>query len=108
MKRLKAAIRQATLDISMTPVLAGSSFKNKGVQPLLDAVIDYLPIPLEVPPVEGLSPSGPDEDRLVVRQASDDAALRGLWPSRSSPTPLSASSPTSASTRASSRWPAAS
>src|SRR5205814_2564797 len=43
--RLKAAIRKATLDISMTPVLCGSSFKNKGVQPLLDAVLDYLPSP---------------------------------------------------------------
>ena len=54
--RLKAAIRKATLDISMTPVLCGSSFKNKGVQPLLDAVLDYLPSPLDVPPVEGLEP----------------------------------------------------
>ena len=47
--RLKAAIRKATLEIKMTPVLCGSSFKNKGVQPLLDAVIDYLPSPLDVP-----------------------------------------------------------
>src|SRR3712207_5910279 len=54
--RLKAAIRKATLDISMTPVLAGSSFKNKGVQPLLDAVLDYLPSPLDVPAVEGIEP----------------------------------------------------
>src|ERR687887_509707 len=54
--RLKAAIRKATLDISMTPVLCGSSFKNKGVQPLLDAVIDYLPSPLDVPAIEGLVP----------------------------------------------------
>src|ERR671923_76873 len=51
--RLKAAIRKATLDIKLTPVLCGSSFKNKGVQPLLDAVIDFLPSPLDVPPVEG-------------------------------------------------------
>src|SRR3712207_2714558 len=51
--RLKAAIRQATLAIEMTPVLAGSAFKNKGVQPLLDAVLDYLPSPLDVPPVTG-------------------------------------------------------
>jgi elongation factor G len=55
--RLKADIRKATLDISMTPVLCGSSFKNKGVQPLLDAVIDYLPSPLDVPPVEGVEPT---------------------------------------------------
>src|SRR6202000_3336130 len=54
--RLKAAIRKATLEIKLTPVLCGSSFKNKGVQPLLDAVIDYLPSPLDVPAVEGLEP----------------------------------------------------
>ncbi len=54
--RLKESIRKATLNIQLTPVLCGSSFKNKGVQPLLDAVIDYLPSPLDVPPVEGLEP----------------------------------------------------
>src|ERR1700753_4294738 len=53
---LKAAIRAATLKIALTPVLCGSSFKNKGVQPLLDAVLDYLPSPLDVPAVEGLEP----------------------------------------------------
>src|ERR1700716_4657008 len=53
-ERLKAAIRKATLEIKMTPVLCGSSFKNKGVQPLLDAVLDYLPSPLDVPPGGGL------------------------------------------------------
>src|SRR4029078_4652478 len=50
---LKAAIRRATLAIQITPVFCGSAFKNKGVQPLLDAVLDYLPSPLDVPPVEG-------------------------------------------------------
>src|SRR5918996_854359 len=50
--RLVAAIRKATLDIKLTPVLCGSSFKNKGVQPLLDAVLDFLPSPLDVPPIE--------------------------------------------------------
>ena len=55
--RLIQDIRKATLDISITPVLCGSAFKNKGVQPLLDAVIDYLPSPLDVPPVEGLAGS---------------------------------------------------
>ncbi len=54
--KLKAAIRAATLDNSITPVLLGSAFKNKGVQPLLDAVIDYLPSPLDVPPVTGTDP----------------------------------------------------
>src|ERR687895_575557 len=54
---LKRALRAATLDISVTPILCGSAFKNKGVQPLLDAVIDYLPSPLDVPPVQGLEGS---------------------------------------------------
>jgi elongation factor G len=77
--RLKAAIRQATLDISMTPVLCGSSFKNKGVQPLLDAVIDYLPSPLDVPPVEGLEPvRGEAEDRPATRPAADDEPFAAL------------------------------
>jgi len=77
--RLKAAIRQATLDISMTPVLCGSSFKNKGVQPLLDSVLDYLPSPLDVPPVEGLEPvKGQDEGQPATREASDDAPFAAL------------------------------
>src|SRR5438270_3669814 len=60
-ERLKADIRKATLDISMTPVLCGSSFKNKGVQPLLDSVIDYLPSPLAVPTVMGIEPAKGEE-----------------------------------------------
>ena len=55
-EKLKSAIRAATLDNSITPVLLGSAFKNKGVQPLLDAVIDYLPSPIDVPPVVGTDP----------------------------------------------------
>jgi elongation factor G len=78
-ERLVNAIRKATLDIKMTPVLCGSSFKNKGVQPLLDAVIDFLPSPLEVPPVEGHEPvKGDDEDREAVRHASDDEPFSAL------------------------------
>jgi elongation factor G len=77
--RLKAAIRKATLDISMTPVLCGSSFKNKGVQPLLDAVIDYLPSPLDVPPVEGIEPGKEEEDgHPIPRNASDDEPFAAL------------------------------
>jgi elongation factor G len=72
--RLIQDIRKATLDISMTPVLAGSAFKNKGVQPLLDAVIDYLPSPLDVPPVEGVDPDG----NHVVRHATDDEPFAAL------------------------------
>jgi elongation factor G len=67
-ERIKAGIRQATLDIELTPVLCGSSFKNKGVQMLLDAVADYLPSPLDVPPVEGIdSRTG----QSVVRHPDD-------------------------------------
>ena len=79
--RLKAAIRKATLAIKMTPVLCGSSFKNKGVQPLLDAVIDYLPSPLDVPPVEGLEPakgSSNGDEHLATRDASDDEPFAAL------------------------------
>ncbi|MEA2400132.1 MAG: elongation factor, partial [Thermoleophilaceae bacterium] len=72
--RLVADIRKATLDISMTPVLCGSAFKNKGVQPLLDAVIDYLPSPLDVPSIEGMDA---DENPLT-RQASDDEPFAAL------------------------------
>jgi elongation factor G len=53
---LRAAVRAATLDLSITPVLCGSAFKNKGVQPLLDAIIDFLPSPVDVPPVHGKDP----------------------------------------------------
>jgi elongation factor G len=78
--RLKAAIREATLKIQLTPVLCGSSFKNKGVQPLLDAVIDYLPSPLDVPPVEGLEPEkGSDNGGVPAhRGASDDEPFAAL------------------------------
>jgi elongation factor G len=78
--RLKAAIRKATLEIKLTPVLCGSSFKNKGVQPLLDAVIDYLPSPLDVPPVEGLEPdkSSDNGGRPAHRDASDDDPFSAL------------------------------
>jgi elongation factor G len=77
--RLKAAIRQATLDISMTPVLCGSSFKNKGVQPLLDAVIDYLPSPLDVPPMDGVAPGSEEGNgNLIRREPSDDAPFSAL------------------------------
>jgi elongation factor G len=80
-ERLKQSIRKATLEIKLTPVLCGSSFKNKGVQPLLDAVIDYLPSPLEVPPVEGAEPAKASvngDTQPAVRQASDDEPFAAL------------------------------
>ena len=67
---LRRAIRKATLDITVTPVLCGSAFKNKGVQPLLDAVIDYLPSPLEVPAIHGVDPR--TENELSRRPALDE------------------------------------
>ncbi len=67
---LRRALRRATLDISVTPVLLGSAFKNKGVQPLLDAVIDYLPSPLDVPPIHGVDPR--TENELSRRPALDE------------------------------------
>jgi elongation factor G len=74
-ERLKQSIRKATLGVKFTPVLCGSSFKNKGVQPLLDAVIDYLPSPLDVPAVEGTNPK---TDELIVRKADDSEPFAAL------------------------------
>jgi elongation factor G len=73
--QLRAAIRQCTLDISITPVLLGSAFKNKGVQPLLEAVIDYLPSPVDVPPVTGVEPGSGEE---VTRPAELDQPFAAL------------------------------
>ena len=68
-EEIKSAVRQATLKSHLVPVLCGSAFKNKGVQPLLDAIIDYLPSPLDVPPVEG---HGPDGELLTRAPSSND------------------------------------
>jgi len=78
--RIKESVRSATLGAHLTPVLCGSSFKNKGVQPLLDAVIAYLPSPLDVPPVEGLEPvKGSDNGGVpATREASDDEPFAAL------------------------------
>jgi elongation factor G len=72
---LKALIRKGTLNFSFVPVLCGSAFKNKGVQPLLDAVVDYLPSPLDIPPVEGLKLDGVTPDS---RPPADDAPFSAL------------------------------
>jgi elongation factor G len=71
---LKAALRKATLSIDITPVLCGSAFKNKGVQPLLDAVLDYLPSPLEVKPIDGIlvDRHGDDGEPIVLMPNDDD------------------------------------
>jgi elongation factor G len=72
---LKRLIRKGTLNFSFVPVLCGSAFKNKGVQPLLDAVVDYLPSPLDIPPVEGINP---DTEAADTREASDTAPFSAL------------------------------
>jgi elongation factor G len=72
---LKKLIRKGTLNFSFVPILCGSAFKNKGVQPLLDAVVDYLPSPLDIPPVEGVKP---DTDVADTREASDAAPFSAL------------------------------
>jgi elongation factor G len=76
--RLKSAIRKATLSIEMTPVLCGSAFKNKGVQPLLDAVLDYLPSPLDVPAVTGIVETKGGEPVQEERPADDSAPFAAL------------------------------
>mgnify|MGYP003334834363 CR=1 FL=1 len=73
--KLVAAIRAATLDLSITPLLCGTAFKNKGVQQLLDAVVAYLPSPLDIPPVEGLKPRTEDTE---TREATLDAPFSAL------------------------------
>src|SRR5437588_12119722 len=73
-EELRRAIRKATLEATGTPVLCGTAFKNKAIQPLLDAIVQYLPSPLDVPPLTGLLPNGGEE----VREASDDAPFSAL------------------------------
>jgi elongation factor G len=79
-ERIAKSLHQATLDIKVTPVLCGSSFKNKGVQPLLDEIVELLPSPLEVPPVTGMEPpaKGEDEGKDATRPADDDAPFAAL------------------------------
>ena len=74
-EELKAAIRKATINVEFFPVLCGSAFKNKGVQLMLDAVIDYLPSPLDIPAIKGINP---DTDEEETRPASDDEPFAAL------------------------------
>jgi elongation factor G len=71
----KKAVRQAALEFKVVPVFCGSAFKNKGVQPLLDAVVDYLPSPLDVPPMTGINPKTEKEE---LRRPSDDEPFSAL------------------------------
>ena len=72
---LKKAIRKATVECKMTPVTCGSSFKNKGVQPMLDAVVDYMPAPTDIPPIKGVNPDTDEED---CRPSSDSEPFSAL------------------------------
>ena len=72
---MKKALRVATISMKMTPVLCGSSYRNKGVQALLDAIVDYLPSPLDVPSVVGTKPRSDEE---ITRESSDDEVFAGL------------------------------
>lgn len=74
-EELKAAIRKATINVEFFPVLCGSAFKNKGVQLMLDAVIDYLPSPLDIPAIKGINP---DTDEEETRPASDEEPFAAL------------------------------
>ena len=74
-KTLKSLIRKGTLNQSFVPVLCGSAFKNKGVQPLLDAVVDYMPSPLDVPAISGVLPNSEEE---ASRESSDEAPFSAL------------------------------
>jgi elongation factor G len=71
---MKRGLRRGTISLALVPVLCGSAFKNKGIQPLLDAVVEYLPSPLDIPPVHGLNPKG----EVVERAPADDAPLAAL------------------------------
>ncbi|MGD8966712.1 MAG: elongation factor G [Anaerolineae bacterium] len=73
--QLRAALRRATLSGKLQPVLCGSALRNKGIQPLLNAVVDYLPSPMDIPPVEGFNPY---TDRAETRSADPDAPLAAL------------------------------
>ena len=78
-ERIASSLHRATLDIKVTPVLAGSSFKNKGVQPLLDAIVELLPSPVEVPPVKGVVPAKGDGEVVEeTREADDNAPFAAL------------------------------
>ena len=72
---IRKTIRQATIDNKMVPVTCGTSYKNKGVQKLLDAIVDYMPSPVDIPAIDGVNPDTGEED---VRHADDNAPFSGL------------------------------
>jgi len=79
---IRTALRHGTLEGICVPILNGSAFKNKGVQPMLDAVVDFLPSPIDLPPTQGTKPG---KDEVIERKPSDDEPFAAS-PSRSRPT----------------------
>ena len=73
---INAAIRKATISCTMTPVLCGTSYRNKGVQPLLDAIVMYMPSPLDIPAIKGVDPHDPEKE--IDRHPSDDEPFSAL------------------------------
>lgn len=71
---IKSVIRKAVIECKMTPVTCGTSYRNRGVQPLLDAIVDYMPAPTDIPPIEGITPDGEEDSR----PASDDEPFAAL------------------------------
>ena len=77
-EEIKAAIRKSTIANTMVPVVCGTSYRNKGVQKLLDAIVDYMPSPLDIPPIKGIDPEKPDDDNETVRHSSDEEPFSAL------------------------------
>jgi elongation factor G len=75
-EEIRDGLRKATIALKIFPVICGSAFKNKGIQTMLDAVVDYLPSPLEIPPIQGVDVTNPDQ--VLVRHASDDEPFAAL------------------------------
>ena len=75
-EEINAAIRKATIDCTMNPVLCGTSYRNKGVQPLLDAVVEYMPSPLDIPAIKGVDVDDPEKE--LERHPSDDEPFSAL------------------------------
>ncbi len=77
-EEIKGAIRKSTIANTMVPVVCGTSYRNKGVQKLLDAIVDYMPSPLDIPPIKGIDPELPEGENETVRHSSDDEPFSAL------------------------------
>ena len=77
-EEIKGAIRKSTIANTMVPVVCGTSYRNKGVQKLLDAIVDYMPSPLDIPPIKGIDPELPEGENETVRHSSDEEPFSAL------------------------------